>query len=112
MSKGSILPIYRDHQINKGLLGVAFLEKFIDKGLTFINDDKGWASTKVYETENWKVSWIKKTKLGLSLIKGDESIQKIRKLRSKGFVPSVREGGGRSKLLVDKFLSVNGKEIY
>lgn len=96
---GQIIPVYTDYQRQLGFEGRAELLEYKGKGLPFILDDTGEPHT-TYSFEIWRV------RLG--------NFTCIRKLRYKirrGKAVRNEESYNIAKI-TDKFLDVNGKQIY
>lgn len=105
-----IKAIYKDPQNLEGFLGLAIIEEFIDSGLPFAIKDNTFLKQKYYKIQKWKATWLYKTKLGKSYINPELSTVKFRVLFSLS-TASNKERPYKPEL-IDKFLEVNGKQIF
>ncbi len=112
--KGQVVNIYFAPQTNSELIGTAKLLEYISTGLPFVLTEAESESRQItYSTEKWRVKFLSTT----PLFKDSFNIQeiapaKIRYIYSKGIAPQSSRDSSLDTLPKDKFLKVNGKEIY
>lgn len=126
MKIGDILTIYQDWQTNKKELGKAVLIEKIRNGSTFIVDDffvcEGdehiyripESLTPVYNYQRWRVQFNELTDYGKQSIKvSDIRDKNIRFLETVGMSrSSIPEDFISNEYLKDKFLKINGVEVF
>lgn len=108
--------IFADPQTQELLLGSAKLLELIKKGETFVLNEEDENLTEVFQLEYWKVDWISLTPLGESVVHKERHIYPIRRLRTLGLSSSYynksRDVDFSESKLRDRFIKVNGKEIF
>ena len=107
---GELRPIYEQSQTNKQLLGVARLLKKTKSGLPFIVDSEADNKQKVWIEEYWEIEWVLKTTLGHT-INPEKKTFPIRTLFYEG-IGTSKEPSYSQTSARDKFLEVDGKEIF
>lgn len=124
MRKSERLNIYADPQTEERLLGKAVLvgDKPIRTSLPFILndiDENGLIPVKeqiVYVIESWRVCFVSLTELGKSRFEPHtEYTVDIRKLKNIGLLSSYSpflNKKSTTNYIVDRFLQINGIEIY
>lgn len=110
---GDVVSVYADYQTEKQIIGTARLTKFHSPGRTFILEEMmPEISQIVYNYEEWYVDWIGDTAVRWS---PDRPV-KIRFLDTIGIANSTEDIEDEEELSprlpIDKFISVNGIEIY
>ena len=103
-NKGDIVEIYIDYQNNKNLLGKAELVEYISTGLPFLIDD--YPNAPLFNTEKWIVKWIEKNSNVYS-----NNIHNIRYNKIESEVER-EEFYDPPPVIFDKFLEIDGEEIY
>ena len=105
-----LLPIFKNSQSNKGLLGIGRILNKRKSGLPFIVDTEADNKQKVWIEEHWEIEWILKTSLGYT-INPEKRVFPIRTLFYEGIgtskEPSYPQSYGR-----DKFIEIHGTEIF
>lgn len=111
LKSGSKIVLYKDYQQNKDPLGVAELVQFVKTGYPFILEEEHESVQKTYVINYWKVKWLDKY---VDTINPERETYPVRELATTGLTSTSKtlEEPEEPNLLVDKFLSVNGIEIY
>lgn len=99
---GSKIPIYTDYQTATNYEGEGILVEFVEDGLPFILEEE-------YPDSLQKVYNYKKF---LIFLNGEFCIRKIPYLYTTGKCASYFDYDPLDDLVKDKFIEVNGKEIY
>lgn len=107
--KGDLTPIYQNSQTNEELLGIGRLISKKKDGLPFIVDSEADNNQKVWIEEYWEIEWILQTKSGLA---DPRKVFPIRTLLNEGIISSQEPADPRQEFIRDKFLMVDGKEIF
>lgn len=101
MKVGQMVPVYLDPYQNLGYEGEAELVEYMGKGLPFILDEVPDKYQVTYQHDKWKVK-----------LNNFTCIRKIRRVvSSKGVVRNMDEFTS-SSYKIDRFLEIDGKEIY
>lgn len=112
IKEGSLVTIYKDYQNEKEPMGVAKLVQLTKIGYPFILEEQNEHQQETYSTQYWKVEWIEKIS---DTINPERNIYPIRILENIGLTMTSTTKDDTSNddnLLLDKFLSVDGVEIY
>ncbi len=117
--------IYKEWKENKKPLGTANLKKKLKEGLPFIPekaDDRVNSEIEMqtvsFIPEKWEVEWLSFTTLGKSYVHKEKTSFWIRKKKRQGLTTSGRstvmplQHAASTSGLEDRFLKVNGIEIY
>jgi len=128
MNIGDTVKVYLNWQEEKEFLGKALLLEKIKEGYTFILEDTyedpynidikykiPENQTQVYSFNRWRVEFLSLSLLGKKYIKPKEIREyNIRYLDTIGLASSAihNDIDDHNKLLVDKFLTVNGVEVF
>lgn len=106
---GQLVPIYHNSQTNTELLGIGRLVSKVKDGLPFITQGLADNKQKVWIEEFWIIEWVHQTKKGFA---DPRKKFPIRTLFKEGISTSKINKSNTSIELKDKFLEVNGIEIY
>lgn len=110
MEQGSIVVVYKDHQNNEDPIGVAKLIRKDRTGYPFILDEQNETIQETYVTEYWELEWVTKF---VDTINPERKVFPIRKLYTIGLTTTSNSAESvEPDLLLDKFLTVDGKEIF
>lgn len=103
-----LIPIYDNSQTKEDLLGIGRLKSKRKDGLPFIVDSEADNSQKVWIEEYWEIDWVLTTKLGLA---DPRKVFPIRTLYNIGITGNTLKET-KKELIQDKFLKVDGIEIF
>ena len=101
MKVGAKVPVYTDPSNNLGYEGDAELIEYIGEGLPFILDDLRYDYQITYTHEIWVVK-----------LNGFTCRRKIRKIKARKGVIHNKNTEVVKILPLDKFLEIDGKQIY